>query len=139
MPNYCWNTIYIVGHKEDLDLFEREQLCFSYFKATPLCSDPTLWQEEHWGTKWDHWDTFIKRLGDNDIEFRFTTAWNPPLAFLRSLLVQYQRCWIRLRYYTEGDTEGIWIAYYKDGLCEKCMDWFLPPPSLTTSGEILLE
>ena len=141
MPNDFGNTVTIIGHKEDLDLFEEHQLSFSYFSPCPVQEEVVDWCYENWGTKWDPYDITIERNGENGIEFRFSTAWSPPVPFLKHLLTQYPRCWIKLQF---GEPmmmyAGIWIGYMKNGqLKERDLDWIEPLAMLTTDGKVLCE
>jgi Ferredoxin-like domain in Api92-like protein len=140
MPNNCENRVTIIGHKEDLDLFEEKGLAFSYFCPMPENGD-IEWCSENWGTKWDPYNLKSERNGPNGIEFNFTTAWGPPIVFLKKLLSQYPKCWIKITY---GECmmmlAGIWIGYMKNGeLKEKWLEWIEPMPILTTAGEVLCE
>ena len=140
MPNDFGNTITIIGHKEDLDLFEEHQLTFSYFSPSPN-GDDIEWCYENWGTKWDPYQLNIKRGGEMEIQFDFCTANGPPIAFLKNLLVQYPRCWIKLQFSeVMWMIAGVWIGYMKNGaLKEKYLDWTEPMPCLTEDGEIMCE
>ena len=140
MPNDCGNSVTIIGHKEDLDVFEEKQLAFSYFYPAPE-NNTIEWCYEHWGTKWDPYGLTVHRNGDNGIFFNFATAWAPPIPFLKHLLTQYPRCWIKITYSEpEMMFGGVWIGYMKHGLLkERAMDWMEPLPMLTTKGEILME
>jgi hypothetical protein len=140
MPNDCGNTVTIIGHKEDLDLFEEKGLAFSYFCPMPQDGDID-WCIKNWGTKWDPYDLTSERNGPNGLEFNFNTAWAPPIVFLKNLLLQYPRCWIKITY---GDCmmmfAGVWIGYMKNGeLKEKSLNWTEPMAMLTTDGEVMCE
>lgn len=140
MPNNCGNTVTIIGHKEDLDLFAEKQLAFSHFYPPPENAEAD-WCNEQWGTKWDPYDITIERNGPNGIEFNFSTAWSPPIPFLKHLLKQYPRCWIKITY---GECmamfAGIWIGYMKKGeLKERDLDWIEPMAVLTTDGKVLCD
>ena len=140
MPNSCGNTVTIVGHEEDLDLFAEKQLAFSFFYPAPENADSN-WCNEHWGTKWDPYHITIERNGPNGIEFNFSTAWAPPIPFFKHLLTQYPRCWMKLTY---GEpmmmVSGIWIGYMKNGtMKERMLDWIEPMAMLTTDGKVMCD
>ena len=119
MPNNCGNTVTIIGHEEDLNVFEEKQLAFSHFYPAPENADIN-WCHEHWGTKWDPYDLTVKRNGENGIEFRFCTAWAPPIPFLKHLLAQYPRCWIKLQFCEPMMMyAGVWIGYMKNGILKE--------------------
>lgn len=140
MPNDCGNTVSIIGHEQDLNLFEERQLAFSHFFPAP--QDAGIeWCYQNWGTKWDPYHITVERNGPNGIDFNFTTAWSPPIPFLRHLLALYPTCWIKLTYSEPMMMfAGVWIGYMKNGeLKEKGLDWCEPLPVLTTDGKVLCE
>ena len=141
MPNDFGNTVTIIGHKQDLDLFEDHQLSFSHFYPCPIQEEVVDWCYENWGTKWDPYDLTIKRGGEMEIRFDFCTANGPPIAFLKNLLVQYPRCWIKLEFSeVMMMIAGVWVGYMKNGILkEKYMDWTEPMACLTADGELLVE
>ena len=140
MPNDFGNTVTIIGHKEDLDLFEEYRLAFSYFYPSPNQND-VEWCYDNWGTKWDPYELTSKRGGELEIQFYFCTANAPPIAFLKNLLVQYPRCWIKLEFSeVMFMMAGVWVGYIKNGLLkEKYMDWIEPMACLTTNGKLMVD
>jgi hypothetical protein len=139
MPNWCINTLTIVGHKEDLDLFEETRLEFNYFIPRPIEEEENWygWNREHWGTKWSHRNFSLKIREENLLVVEFDTAWSPPFAFLRALLGKYSRCWMKNEFTIEDGMAGILVGYYKNGgLIEKAMTWIEPMPCLDCSGNI---
>jgi hypothetical protein len=140
MPNDCGNTVIIIGQEKDIDLFEEKGLSFSYFFPPPEDAEDN-WHSDHWGTKWDCYDMTVERNGAYGIEFKFSTAWAPPIAFLTHLLRQYPRCWMKLQWCEPMMMcAGVWIGYVKNGdLKVKELDWIEPLAMLTTEGEVLTE
>lgn len=126
MPNSCWNDLKIIGPKEDLDTFCKHNLSFSNFYPIPesLSEDEHYnWCINNWGTKWDHYDMLIygrdnpddDRYDENELVCKFTTAWAPPINFLKELIKQYPRCWLKLTWTTEHNTGGVFVHYIKKG------------------------
>jgi hypothetical protein len=143
MPNICFNTVSIIGHKEDLDLFEAHKLSFQHFHPRPDDQEDNWyeWNCVNWGTKWEYFPESytVKGRDTNFLRVTFETAWAPPFKFLEHLLKSYPRCWIKLEFWIEDNDEGVWIAFMKDGkLQEKGLGWQVPEARLTTSGEILI-
>ena len=141
MPNYCDNKVTIIGHVEDLDVFEFEKLSFSKFVPRPAEEEENWfeWNNAHWGTKWEHWDYEAVLRDDNVLVARFRTAWAPPIEFFKGLLTSYPRCWVKCEFNTEDYRAGVWVGYIKDGACvEKYLIWDEPPPFLTTDGKIYI-
>lgn len=144
MPNHCWNTLTVIGHEADLNALLESEFMFSAFLPIPAeiertGRESTEWCWKHWGTKWEHWDYEKTHESPNECQVRFTTAWNPPYAYLRHVLERFPRCWLKLTFKTEADEAGVWIAYnWKGSLVEQKMLWFEPMPALTSLGEIYI-
>lgn len=141
MPNVCNNKVTIIGHVEDLDLFEEEKLSFLKFVPRPAEEEHNWyeWNNTHWGTKWESWDYELVLRDENIMVAEFCTAWGPPIEFLKRLLPSYPRCWIKCQFNTEDYMAGIWIGHMKAGACvENRFMWDEPPPFLTTDGEIYI-
>ena len=98
MPNWCENTITIVGSKEMLDDFEEHKLNFNHYVPRPVEEENNWyeWNCENWGTKWEVEpnDVNIINRDDEKIELEFQTAWCPPIAFLKKLCLMYSKIYI---------------------------------------------
>lgn len=142
MPNICYNTVFIIGHKEDLDQIEAAKFSFQWILPRPASQDALWydWNWENWGAKWDCNDFKVQMRDENQIAVTFETAWNPPIPVLRALLNRFPRSWLKLTYYVDDNSSGVWIANMgKNGqLVERSLEWVEPEARLTTSGEILL-
>ena len=140
MPNHCWNTLTLIGHEHELYELSQGEFKFDTFIPVPENTDNVSdWCVQNWGTKWDRWDYEETCNNDNLRVIKFTTAWNPPFAFLRWILTKFPRSWLKLEFKTEGDEAGIWIAYTWQGeLVEKKMFWVEPVPALTNRGDIYI-
>jgi hypothetical protein len=154
MPNNCRNIITIVGHKEDLQEINANKLSFEYFCPPPDTlteKEQYNWRINNWGTKWDAYDMEIieetsdmgdEYTRDHIFEATFTTAWDPPIPFVESLLKLFPRCWMKLTWKTEDNQAGVFVQYYKNRDPTKSVatyaKWFEAEPRLTTSGEILV-
>ena len=147
MPNDCHNSIVIIGHEEDLDIFEANHLRFSYFVPPP----PGLTPDEHfdwccdnWGTKWDNPSegpcaTRVIHRSNNELRMYVWTAWAPPFPFLSTLLDRYPRCWIKNTWNEEGGMAGVWVSHMNKGhQLVKELSWIEPEARLTWKGEILM-
>ena len=65
------------------------------------------WCWDNWGTKWDVSDCVMK-LGSkvvpisNSMEFRFHTAWAPPIPWLEKVGAIFPNLWLKLEYDEPG-------------------------------------
>lgn len=136
MPNWCYNKVTIIGHKEDLDQFEEQRFSFSYF-VPPPADCPYEWYRDNWSVRSEHHEYEVKIRDENLYVAGFDTAWGPPIRFFRKLLEKYPRCWLKCAYTIEDGVAGIWLGHYKNGeFKEQWFDWIEPRPDLTTDGQI---
>lgn len=94
MPNWCNNTLLIVGPKDQIEKFYETNIIneeFDFNNTIP-CPEELLegegwydWCIENWGTKWDAVDTFIQRKNENILYIHFDTAWDPPINWLEKI------------------------------------------------------
>ena len=71
------------------------------------------WRLEHWGTKWDVYETHCTRIDANTLSMTFYTAWSPPIPVFDKLTdMGYE---INARYLDEG---WMYVGEYVDGF-----DW----------------
>ena len=137
MPNYCFNSLRIIGPAEDIKAFVEHGLDFQHF--VPCNEDDCSAQ---WGTKWGPIDFVVKYADEFDCKLEFRTAWAPPIPFLEKLNAQHPSCWFKLEYEVElGWGSGIWIH----SLCPKTgtpicrvFTWEEPPNYPLDDGTFLL-
>lgn len=124
MPNHCWNTLELVGPASAIGQFREHDLAFSHFHPPPthLTNDSDLydWYVENWGTKWEAWNFEEDVHSDEEVakhhyRAKFTTAWGPPIAFLKYLVTTYTHTWAKLTWVTEDMSAGLFVVYQKDG------------------------
>ena len=94
MPNWCLNTLTIVGDEKVIDEIcdllqsKTEESPFTFENLLPrpedIGDDWYAWSVANWGTKWDVSDASIHQ-NNNDVVYRFSTAWAPPEAFIETL------------------------------------------------------
>lgn len=132
MPNWCENTITIVGSKDMLDDFEEHKLNFNHYVPRPVEEENNWyeWNCENWGTKWEVEpnDVNIINRDDEKIELEFQTAWCPPIAFLKKLCLMYSKIYIECNYVEEGSLgRGIYIFIKNnEQLKETHFNWSQP-------------
>ena len=68
------------------------------------------WRRQHWGTKWDVYETHCTRIDANTLQLTFYTAWSPPI-FVYDKLVE-MGFEVSARYLDEG---WMYIGEYIDG------------------------
>jgi Ferredoxin-like domain in Api92-like protein len=141
MPDICYNSLYIIGHKEDLDEIEAAKFSFQEFVPRPADQEENWyeWNNANWGTKWDRGEYILNHRSDNQLAIGFQTAWCPPLKVLEAVLKKYPRSWMKLTYSSEDNASGVWIGHMATGeLTVQQLHWIQPEPRLTTKGEILI-
>jgi hypothetical protein len=132
MPNWCENTVTIIGSKEMLDDFEEHKLRFNHYVPRPAEEENNWyeWNCENWGTKWevDSDDFNVINRDDEKIEIEFQTAWCPPIAFFKKLCLMYSKIYIECKYIEDGSLgRGIYIfTKNNEQLKETHYNWVQP-------------
>jgi hypothetical protein len=123
MPNWCNNTLRVIGEHDQLIAFIEQGgkrppyyqmldygkkdtgFCFSGFVPVPekelLSGDVRSWGINNWGTKWDVNVDNIEDQGDSIILY-FDTAWSPPKHWFRAVSAMYPDLEFRLDYIEYG-------------------------------------
>ena len=126
MPNWCENTLYIrADEKEDMkelkDLldenleFSKDNNCATNllsaiipmpkeYKNTTAPRDKPNWYDwccSNWGTKWDV-SCYETQIEDDWMEFRFNSAWAPPVAWLGKVAELFPKLKFSLKYDEPG-------------------------------------
>lgn len=92
MPNHMSNNLVILGEPSQIRqiadlLIDREIEEVTFDRLIPMPQDlkdgdgdALGWAREHWGTKWDAYDTdhLVEDPAHDRLELRFTTAWTAP-------------------------------------------------------------
>jgi hypothetical protein len=128
MPNYCDNKLTIMGPSGEIALFVKEKLDFNVFVPPPDDAERD-WFSEHWGTSNRRDDIDIEQYDSNSAQFKFITAWAPPIPFCRALLKKYPECWIKHEFTIDMMAlSGIWIGEItKTGeITEQVLEWEVP-------------
>lgn len=129
MPNWCENSLWVDGDKTSLQRFRKdvnsEEHDFVLSKLHPmpeavLNTDDTSdtpnwhdWRTKNWGTKWDV--EGILTFDDSEIlEYRFLSAWSPPVPWLKKVSKGYPRLQFRLQY-LEAGVGFMGVAKFKNG------------------------
>lgn len=107
MPNWCFNTLRIVGPSENIKDVLAHELSFQHYVP---CAEDIEERYAEWGTKWEAKDFNVEYEGEFDCKVTFLTAWAPPFPFLEKLNALMPECWFKLGWEIElGLGSGIWI------------------------------
>jgi len=126
MPNWCFNSLEIIGNKSDLDeIAKRVNDANSFLKGLyPMLNDDGSsmdYNYDHWvkvyGTKWED-DLSGPAVVSNDLSGRlkldvcFQTAWSPPLEGLFAISQLWPSCVFGITYTEPGMSfAGFEIVY----------------------------
>ena len=126
MPNHTDNRV-ILSHDDSQQI----DMIYNIMNAddTPLCqtlipmpkalegtqglSDSPNWYDwrlQHWGTKWDVYETHCTRIDANTLQLTFYTAWSPPIPVYDKLVDMGFE--VNARYLDEG---WMYAGEYVDG------------------------
>lgn len=122
MPNWCYNSVSIVGSKNDIDdIMEKyfDSKCISFNKVIPYPEEYRIadekaksrqlgeyikdgynnggyeWCLDNWGTKWEAFDGNLDRPKDTELTMGFDTAWSPCEPIFVELSKKYPNIAIR--------------------------------------------
>jgi hypothetical protein len=102
MPNYCFNTLLLNYDNYDfLRSLQTVKFDFELFHPCPknLTNDEEYnWRCSNWGTKWSCMDPTFNFLDDSHLRIDFSTAWMPPIEFLKVFSAKYPEMLIFLKY-----------------------------------------
>lgn len=108
MPNWCENRLSVAGDPESVARFrehakgEETDLSLERVYPTPDVAEQHDWRIEHWGTKWDVEAELVVET-DQNLAYRFDSAWTPPVAWLR----EASRIYPELRFHLQYEEAGI--------------------------------
>ena len=115
MPNWCENRV-CFKHSDptklaELDVALREGKALQYLhpmpselEGTTAPSDTPNWYDwcvNNWGTKWDV-DAEVLHQEDCFVQYRFDSAWSPPISFLEKVCKDFPSLSFELEYYEPG-------------------------------------
>ena len=129
MPNIYYNTLVIKGDSNILSNFynnnKTDNKGLSFKKYIPLpnkINNKKLeiglikennwydWSLKNWGSKWDAFNVIVKyNIKSNILKYKFMTAINPPVIWLKSIANKYNMLNFELSY---KDEENMIIKNY---------------------------
>jgi hypothetical protein len=112
MPNWCSNTLRVIGPVEDMLKFkeqatghspwdnteEREQNILNFHNLVPVPPEVLSagyeqagyeWELKNWGCKWGACSATLVDEWEGHLEYAFETAWSPPIPFLSKLALEW--------------------------------------------------
>lgn len=96
MPNWCMNDLRVSGTEAEVLKFIEDnktdgEFCFKTLVPEPENNEDWYnWRVINWGTKWDiDGNVDVQKVADDCFRLYFTTAWEPPIAWLKSVIKNY--------------------------------------------------
>jgi len=119
MPNWCLNKIEVFGSKESLDKFAElakkpSDLMREYYEEGDIINlslsstvPPEKIDMKHlneiWGVNRDIFDAEVERPTDEQLEYRFSSAWKPPMEWLKTTAEKFPELFFSLTYIEPGE------------------------------------
>lgn len=104
MPNDCWNHVTIYAPTETI-----RRLLDASGRFVELVPRPTGDAVSHYGS-----DRFygygLDQVGQEAIQFRFATAWTPPIGLYEMLLRSLKLAFMKVTWSVEDGVAGIWVG-----------------------------
>ncbi|CAB4172046.1 hypothetical protein UFOVP1346_55 [uncultured Caudovirales phage] len=130
MPNWCQNTMVVLGTREQIEEFEKankgKETVLTFEAAVPKPESEKdnwyNWNCEHWGTKWDACDAQVDHSdlgweceeGEESLTYSFDTAWSDPASWFEVLGAKWPDLKLILNYVETGmDFSGQHISERK--------------------------
>lgn len=120
---FCFNALYPVPDKilavgfdgsYRFDTHSDNKNAIEFGRALP---DGYNWCSKMWGTKWDiYWDRISEETigfkeGDTEITIQFSTAWAPPIPWLKKVAKMFSNLSFSLQFEEEGTGWfGKWVC-----------------------------
>ena len=113
MPNYVYNVLYVIGNKSEIDKFynankpvQQEHSCECELSFNMLVPEPENcnwyeWRCNNWGCKWDSSNTEYQ-IKNNMGQYTFSTPWNYPLPWLKTVSKIFPTLTFHIKYEDEG-------------------------------------
>lgn len=76
------------------------------------------WSIKNWGTKWNTYSGFSKKMRYNTVEYKFETAWSPPIPVIEVLTKKFPDLDFKLQYIDEGDNVVKRLYWFQGKLVE---------------------
>lgn len=121
MPNDCWNHVTVYAPNDTILTFVSVKQRFVELVTQPALGIP---DHEHFGSYGFH-DWSIDEVGREALQFRFTSAWEPPLRFFSMLLKEHPIDFLKVTWTVEDGGAGVWVGQReRDGThTVKSMTW----------------
>jgi hypothetical protein len=122
MPNWCWNSVCIVGNSSDLDRIKSKiEEADSFLNG--LYPQDQDWNYDHWmnvyGVKWsDQMEgRKVNREDKNCISFGVETPWGPPSTGMQTISTFWPSCTFGIAY-SEPGMDFVGLEVYNNGVLE---------------------
>lgn len=115
MPNWCENELIVEGSKEEIKVFKNQAVgkssteddpadldFFNFFNQKEEVMMDVEWQSSNFGTKWGACNSTITNESDNELSYKFDTAWGPATIFFEQVSNLFPSLTFRLNYIEIG-------------------------------------
>ena len=107
MPNWCENTLTVMGEKEKISEFrekgksDKTDLSLDRLYPEPSRSKNLDWRSSNWGCKWD---VEAELVYDSEayLEYAFLSPWSPPVNWLEKVCKDFPELGFVLKYAEPG-------------------------------------
>jgi hypothetical protein len=108
-------------HRDENGEIVRELVDEQALVAKYGAADWYIWSLQNWGTKWDAYYSEVEAWRDNELFYRFQTAWSPPEPVIVEMSRQFPELEFELRYLEAGiGFHGILCCQGGDVTLQEC-------------------
>lgn len=108
MPNYVYNQLTIIGnnviafYNANRLVHPEHELSFNMLVPEPADCNWYKWRYDNWGCKWDASNVSYKFINNNKCEYTFSTPWNYPYIWLKTVSKKYPELIFNIKYEDES-------------------------------------
>lgn len=106
MPNDCWNHVTLYAPADIISrLVDAKERFVELVAAPPTGTEATTW----FGS--DRFYSYgLDQVGKEAIQFRFISAWSPPVGLFERLLRELPAEFLKVTWSVEDGAAGIWVG-----------------------------
>jgi hypothetical protein len=125
MPNDCWNHVTIYAPTDTIRRLVNAKERFVELVSGPPTGVP---DHEYYGSD-RFYDWAIDEEGQEALQFRFTSAWAPPIGLFQRMLKELGLDFMKVTWSVEDGIAGVWVGERTtkegadDGFIMQSMHW----------------
>lgn len=113
MPNWCENRLVVKGERAVVEGFKNKVANGSEVLDLAQLVPKSAWRVVNWGATWNP-EWLADMGGDESLEYRFDTAWDPPIEWVEQASALYPNLKFTL-WFEESGTQLAGMVVFENG------------------------